>query len=124
MLKYNRYLKELGITKKDFPFVLKKPKADKDGFKESEFYSLDYTLSLYIYSQLCYFRDNCMYGYPAKFSSIEKWEAVIDKMIEAFKLMILESKNDDIDYVLSSSKAKKIRQGLRLFIKYYHDLWY
>lgn len=50
-------------------------------------------------------------------------------MIEAFKLQIIE---DDIDFFISDeekkqiskNKQKKINYGMRLFIKYYHCLWY
>lgn len=52
-------------------------------------------------------------------------------MIEAFKLMIVEEDNSDRwllskkeQYYLSKNKQKKINFGLRMFIKYYHNLWY
>ena len=72
MVKYNKYLKELGLNKNDYPFNIvegdERYFEDEDGFKNSEFFSLDYSLSLYIYSQLCYFREHCLYGYPNGFT--------------------------------------------------------
>ena len=61
--------------------------------------------------------------------TFDEWKSIIDKMIEAFKLMIIA----DESYNLISSKEmknysknrrKKINYGLRLFIKYYNHLWY
>ncbi len=66
-LNYNHYLKELGIEETDFPFAHNNDcryQIDKEGFRSSDFFSLDYALACYIYSHLCYFRDNCLYGYP------------------------------------------------------------
>ena len=120
MLKYNKYLKELGIKETDYPFAIVEGDSryveDEDGFRNCEFFSLDYSLSLYIYSQLCYFRDNCLYGVPCDFEP-EEWEATIGKMIEAFKLIITQDN-------CSKNKQKKIRYGLRLFAKYFKHLWF
>ena len=66
-LNYNHYLAELGIKSTDFPFYScgdYRYEIDKEGFRSSDFFSLDYSLACYIYSHLCYFRDNCLYGYP------------------------------------------------------------
>ena len=70
-LKLNKYLKELGLNEKNCYLFNKdniesddRYKPDEDGFIDAEHFSLDYSLSLYIYSQLCYFRDNCLIGYP------------------------------------------------------------
>ena len=127
MLKYNHYLKELGIKETDYPFNTVEGDSryieDEEGFKNSEFFSLDYSLSLYIYSQLCYFRDNCLYGIPCDFEP-EQWEATIDKMIEAFKLIITQPHSDSLTIEDSKNRQKKIRYGMRLFIKYFRHLWF
>ena len=61
ILKPNKYLKELGIDEhywlfdkdnQDDPRYV----PDEEGFVDAEHFSLDTSLSLYIYSQLCYFR--------------------------------------------------------------------
>ena len=129
MVKYNKYLKEIGIRKDSYPFEDssdKKDKAykeDKEGFKPAEFYSLDYSLSLYIYSQLCYFRDHCLYGFPCEMT-FEEWKSIVDKMIEAFKLIITDDDYDCLDKTMSKNREKKIKYGLRLFAKYFRHLWY
>lgn len=93
MLQLNRYLRELGIDEKNWLFNKENKEnddrynPDKEGFVDAEFFNLDYSLSLYIYSHLCYFRDNCLNGHPS-FMTFEQWKSIIDKMIEAFKLQI------------------------------------
>ena len=76
ILKPNKYLKELGIdehywlfdkSNQDDPRYV----PDEEGFVNAEHFSLDTSLSLYIYSQLCYFKEHCLYGTPMGMS-IEK----------------------------------------------------
>ncbi len=137
MIKLNKYLKEIGIDENYWLFKEQNSKSpdprylpDEEGFVNAEFFSLDISLSLHIYSQLCYFRENCLYGYPNGMTE-EKWKKILDKMIEAFKLLIVEdtSYQDSLgdkkkQYQLSKNRAKKINCGMRLFIKYYCNLWY
>ena len=127
MLQLNKYLKELGIDENYWLFRDKqlnnnRYKPDEDGFISAEFWNLDSTLAMYIYSHLCYFRDNCNVGHPGNMSE-EKWNKILDDMITAFKLLI---EKDETDYhsIESKNRQKKIRYGLRLFIKYLYDLWY
>lgn len=127
MLQLNKYLKELGIDENYWLFRDKqlndnRYKPDEDGFIPAEFWNLDSTLAMYIYSHLCYFRDNCNVGHPGNMSE-EKWNKILDDMIIAFKLLI---EKDETDYhsIESKNRQKKIRYGLRLFIKYLYDLWY
>ena len=127
MLQLNKYLKELGIDEKYWLFRDKqlndnRYKPDEDGFIPAEFWNLDSTLAMYIYSHLCYFRDNCNVGHPGNMSE-DKWNKILDDMITAFKLLI---EKDETDYhsIESKNRQKKIRYGLRLFIKYLYDLWY
>lgn len=127
MLQLNKYLKELGIDENYWLFRDKqlndnRYKPDEDGFIPAEFWNLDSTLAMYIYSHLCYFRDNCNVGHPGNMSE-EKWNKILDDMITAFKLLI---EKDETDYhsIESKNRQKKIKYGLRLFIKYLYDLWY
>lgn len=152
-MKINKYLKELGLTKYDLPgnyypdLELEegaaaadiRNKEDEEGFCSYEFFSLDYTLSLYIYSKLCYFREHiadlvtpgCLCTYRDSVFETEEeknkahqeahqlWLSVIDKMIEAFKLKITGVRDgyEGID-------NEKIREGMQCFIDYYDCLWY
>lgn len=124
MLQLNKYLRELGIDENYWLFKDAEDdryKPDEDGFVNAETFNLDATLSMIIYSYLCYFRDNCLVGHPGCMT-FEKWKEIIDKMIEAFRLQI--DLDENIDNINSKNKQKKINYGMRLFIKYYNDLWW
>ena len=134
VLKPNKYLKEIGIDENYWLFNKNNQNdlryvPDKEGFVDAEHFSLDTTLSLYIYSQLCYFKEYCIkYTTPVELTH-EKWVEIVDLMIEAFKLMIVEdtnplTRNRKEQYYFSKNKRKKINYGLKLFIKYFHSLWY
>ena len=86
-MKINKYLKELGLDWYDLPgnydeklhnCGIKKlensaaadprNKEDDEGFCEYEFFSLDYSMALYIYPRLCKFRDEyAKFGTPGCF---------------------------------------------------------
>jgi len=133
MVKYNHYLKEIGVEENDFPFQDKfnfddsRYMEDKEGFKPCEFWSLDYSLACYIYSHLCYFKEHCLVGNPA-YLTFEQWEDILNKMIKAFRLYIQKDdyKSDSIEERkrVSKNKQKQIKYGMQLFIKYFHDLWF
>ena len=126
MIKLNRYLRELGIDEKFWLYEDNddpRYKEDEEGFKPAEFFGLDLTLSMYIYSHLCYFRDNCLVGHPASMT-FEEWKDILDKMIEAFKLLIEDDNINPWDEVGSKRRQHKIKRGLKLFIQYYSALWY
>ena len=134
ILKPNKYLREIGIDESYWLFNKDNQDdsryvPDEEGFVDAEHFGLDTTLSLYIYSQLCYFRDYPMTcGTPCGMTH-EQWEGIVNSMIEAFKLMIVEDNEswtltDKERRYRSKNRRKKINHGLRMFIKYYHSLWY
>lgn len=102
-------------------------KIDKNGFCEYEFFSLDYSMALYIYPRLCEFRNEyAECGTPSCFCTSdndainqEKWFEVLDKMIMAFKYIIKEPKGGDYE-----TQDKIIEEGLKLFAEYYRCLWW
>ena len=68
-MKFNHYYKELGLKETDFPFeghedICNRNLEDEEGFAGIEFFSLDYSLALYIYGRLRYFQDHCLIGHP------------------------------------------------------------
>ena len=122
MLQLNKYLRELGIDENYWLFEEKNDNRylpDEDGFVDAETFNLDMTLSMIIYSYLCYFRDHCLVGHPASMT-FEQWKKILDKMIEAFKLQI---ENDNYNEI-SKNRQKKINYGMKLFVKYYNHLWW
>ena len=136
ILKPNKYLRELGIDENYWLFNKSNqgdPRyvPDEEGFVDAEHFNLDTSLSLYIYSQLCYFRDYPMTCGTPMGMTHEQWENIVDAMIEAFRLLIIEEDYSDRWNMTdkqwkqqSKNKRKKINYGLRMFIKYYNNLWY
>ena len=80
-------------------------------------WNLDLTIAEFVLPRLELFKKvvDC---YPYHFNSIEEWYEVLDKMIESFYLI----KNSS--YKTFTENKEKIEQGLDLFVKYYHDLWW
>lgn len=118
MIKYSKYLKEIGVDpmegfgKKDSRY-----KMDKElGFAQFETWDLYYSLALEIYPRLCYFREHT-FGYPPGADSEEEWGEILDKMIRAFKLILIDDRRDD-------EKFQEVEEGLRLFAKWYLALWW
>lgn len=153
MLTLNKYIRELGWDEHTWPFneilhnellKVEDKKYDKryidgeyeEGFIDAEFFSLDVTLRLEIYSRLCYFRDHCVNGCPGYFESkygdnaFDKWKEIIDAMILSFKLQleddheIMKGKTKREQHIISKNRQKKIEYGKRLFIKYLDNLWW
>lgn len=128
MLKLNRYLREIGIDEDFWLFSDARKKADsrfeedEEGFISAEFWNLDSTLAMYIYSHLCYFRDYCNHGHPG-YMTAEQWNKCLNDMITGFRLLI---QKDETEYnsIQSKNREKKIKYGLRLFAKYFSALWY
>ena len=128
MLKPNKYLREIGIDENFWLFKDAKSgddryKPDEDGFVNAEFWNLDSTFAMYIYSHLCYFKEHCNVGHPGNMTW-KQWNKCLDDMITAFKLLVEEDKITDYKSVQSKNREKKINYGLRLFAKHMRSLWY
>lgn len=128
MLKLNKYLKEIGINEdfwlfKDAKSDDERYKPDKDGFVPAEFWNLDGTFAMYIYSHLCYFREHCNVRHPGNMTE-KQWNKCLDDMITAFRLLVEEDKVTDYKSIQSKNREKKINYGLRLFAKHMRALWY
>ncbi len=128
MLKLNKYLKEIGIDEKFWLFKDAKSGderflPDEDGFIEAEFWNLNDTLAMYIYSYLCYFKEHCNYCHPS-YMTAEKWDKCLDDMITGFKLLVDPKNEESFNSIESKNRKKKINYGLRLFIKHLGALWF
>lgn len=147
-MKMNKYLKELGLKwndlpgnynrhiKSDCPAADIRNKENSEGFCEYEFFSLDYSLALYIYPRLRYFRDNYAeiatpgcFCYDKNGKHIDnpnetnrRWLEVLDKMIKAFQYIIKEPDWNTSEEIHKIGKV--IDEGLQLFAQYYNCLWY
>ena len=128
MLKPNKYLREIGIDENFWLFKDAKSgddryKPDEDGFVNAEFWNLDSTFAMYIYSHLCYFKEHCNVGHPGNMTW-KQWNKCLDDMITAFRLLVEEDKITDYKSMQSKNREKKINYGLRLFAKHFRALWY
>ena len=128
MLKPNKYLREIGIDENFWLFKDAKSgddryKPDEDGFVNAEFWNLDSTFAMYIYSHLCYFKEHCNVGHPGNMTW-KQWNKCLDDMIIAFRLLVEEDKITDYKSMQSKNREKKINYGLRLFAKHMRSLWY
>lgn len=153
-MEINRYLKELGLDWCDLPgnydgklhnCGIKKlensaaadprNKIDDEGFCEYEFFSLDYSMALYIYPRLCKFRDEyAKYGTPGCLcydenekqlpseESSKRWMEILDKIIWSFKSTIIEPTWNTIEELQEINA--KIDEGLHLFADYFQYLWW
>lgn len=132
-MKWTHYYEELGLCPTDYPFeghedIIGRNIPDEEGFVSQEFFSLDYSLALYIYGRLRYFQDNCLVGYPMGMTE-EEWGSILKKMIKAFKLYCVHEDRDmriseQERKTRSKNRQKQINYGMRLFIKYFSHLWY
>lgn len=86
------------------------------GFDDTELWSLDITILMFVLPRLKAFRDYTQ-SFPCDFSSFEEWQAVIDKMIFSIETII----KDDYDE-LNISQAL-VAEGLELFYKYFRNLF-
>lgn len=117
MIKDSKYLKEIGVDPMEgFDKYDPRYQIDKElGFAQFETWGLYHSLALEIYPRLCYFREHTL-AYPAEVDSEEEWDEILDKMIRAFKLILIDDRRDD-------KKFKEVKEGLRLFAKWYLVLW-
>lgn len=85
---------------------------------DSATWNLDITIAKFVLPRLKVFKKvtDC---YPCEFNSLKEWHDVLDKMIESFYLITNCS-----SYKTFIENEEDIKQGLDLFIKYYHDLWW
>lgn len=98
------------------------------GFDDSETWTLDYSLAKLISPRLKRFKE-LKRGVPL-FDNIDvdkdydlaeaQWEEIIDKMIAAFDLIIV----DDGSLFFDEEQQKKVEEGLDLFRKYIFNLWW
>lgn len=148
-MKINKYLKKLGLKQYDMPGYYNEDlenhphlcdvpgadirnKEDNEGFCDYEFFNLEHTLDLIIYSKLCYFREHCAdFGTPSCFSSwhtqTEKqremshkaWLKTLDEIIEGFRISIVGFTEGQ-----EGIEALKIQKARHLLAEFWSCLWY
>lgn len=147
-MKHNKYLKEIGIEWYDLPGTYQdgnenkeeindtaagdcRNQEDNEGFCGYEFFNLDYTLNLFIYSKLCYFREyiadlatpGCLISHSTDRNNDDQqkdnklWKKILDEMIDGFKVALIGDLSD-------SEVRYKITHARRLLAEYWDCLWY
>ena len=119
-------IKYLGIPNICFSLTDKDDKREKKfvkqrmtrGFDGSETWNLYGTIARFILPRLQCFKE-VNFGYPMDMTS-EEWDKILDKMINAFELIILENKAELED----DGKYKEIDEGLGLFATHFLHLWW
>lgn len=90
------------------------------GYTDKEICNLNHHLCKFILPRLKTFRNT--FTYPPFFMTREEWKDTIDKMITAFELII----DDNMPELVSEQlkRQHKITEGLQLFARYFHHLWW
>jgi hypothetical protein len=94
----------------------------KYGFSNTELWNLDNTISKFVLPRLIRFKQVGSSSHPSELTP-EEWEIILNKMINSFQLML----QDDFKYTERkeiTARQNKINAGLKLFAKYYQNLWY
>lgn len=105
----------------------------RKGYCDADLWSLNTSLAEYILPQLREFR-NCTGGHPCSLKSTEAWQAIIDKMIWAFDMLIQENdwpnwetkkKGETDNQWLRRLEAirEEMQKGFELFGKWFPHLW-
>ena len=93
------------------------------GANEADVWSLDYTIAMLVLPRLKYFRDLNALGCSVQYRMEEEhWQKIINKMILAMELVMQDCGNDGEP--LTQKERAKQQEGLRLFGKYFRNLWY
>lgn len=100
-----------------------KEQLNKHGFCDSETWSLDYVISKFIVPRLKRFKE-INNGFSMSVTS-EEWNKILDKMIFAFEWNCRDQE-EEMDYNPKTWKKdlRKHEEGMKLFAKYFRDLWW
>lgn len=98
------------------------------GFSDEELWSLDITIIKFIYPRLKRFRDLGPHSFPSELNSYQEWQDILDKMVNAFEIIIEDINEDRLFLFLSSDivqqeKIQTVEEGLELFHKWFFALW-
>lgn len=106
------FSKDLKPDDKRLPEYAKQ--REERGFDDTETWSLAWVIARFILPRLKRFKEaHCCY--PPSLT-MKKWDKKLQKMIDGFEEMTKED-NFDVDY-------KKVDKALKLFRKWYYDLWW
>lgn len=89
----------------------------RQGFSDSETWSLDHTIAAFALPRMKRFREiniGLFFGMTE-----EETDAILDKIIRSLELCVKQS-----DDILSDEDHATMIEGLELFGKHFHELWW
>lgn len=123
---------------KDRELLFEEQRAER-GFDDSETWNLDHTIAVFVLPRLKAFKEvhcgsPCQPNKDCQLKSIgeKEWNQILDKMIYAFEIHASEDMSfgydlDHTDQEKFSREYKermdKVSEGLKLFAKWYGNLW-
>lgn len=118
MLKYNKYMKELGLTKKDYPF---KQTRWRFGRRNNAYtWNLDIVILLELYTYLRLFVDTDLHGYPNICNSMEEWRKILWELIDSLRKVISRYQDLDLD---PETEQKELTKFFTQLAEYFPRLW-
>ena len=109
MLNTNKYLRELGYNNL---------KNQEEKFDNEDFYNLDLTLDMIIYSYLSYFREHfANTGIPCSFETQEDWINTLDKILSGLRLAL------NCDKILNEQEEQEVEKARHLLADIWPCLW-
>jgi hypothetical protein len=91
------------------------------GYSDRNWYGMCDDIAALNIKLLTALRDNGN-GYPNGLTE-KKWKAILTKMIEGFDAHLLQSGYFRFDIKSYKKAEKKFKDGMELYVKYYHNLW-
>lgn len=103
----------LYIDRKDKRYKKHISQLKKNGFSDSETWSLYSTIASFTLPRLKRFRE-IEVDFPCCFKDRKGWNKILDKMILYFDAVVREDEKSQ----------EKHKDGLKFFCEYYRDLWW
>jgi hypothetical protein len=90
------------------------------GYANNDVWSLDYYLAKVISNSVRHLKEH-LHGYPSGLTE-DEWDEILEKIIIGFEANI---KLDDVEYNSAEhkEKLKAFNIGMKLFVKYFNNLW-
>jgi len=89
------------------------------GWDDSETWNLNYEIAKFTLPRLQRFKE-LLGSYPGGMT-FEEWKEIVDKMIVAMEFMVADYDGEVQPY--NKEKSDEVQKGLKLFGKYFGNLW-
>jgi len=109
------------LEKKDKRYKSHVAQLKKNGFSDSETWSLDSTVAEFIIPRLKRFKE-VQNGFPAGLTE-KSWDVIVDKIIFAFEFHLIRDEWSDNKLGFDAA-YEKYEEGMQLFAKWFHHLWW